>query len=99
MVGPKARPVDLRILALCISVQLKGNTRKFDKYLLLVEENYSESVTIVWRQRFEGGFHIRQKYSTKYAGVSPQKCGLNPPGGQIQNGRQQNNCLAFNDPK
>ena len=33
------------------------------------------------------------------SGGIPQKCGLNPPGGQIQNGRQQNNCLAFNDPK
>ena len=31
----------------------------------IVEENYSESVTIVRRQRFEGGFHIRKKYSKK----------------------------------
>ena len=44
-------------------------------------------------------FISEKKYSKKWAGVSPQKCGLTPPGGQIQNGRQQNNCLAFNDPK
>ena len=56
----------------------------------VVEDKYCESVTIVRRQRFEGGFHIR----TKLAGVSL----LTPPGGQIQDGRQQNNCLAFNDP-
>ena len=40
---------------------------------ILVEENYSESVTIVRRQRFEGGFHIRKKYSKKWAGVSLPK--------------------------
>ena len=34
-------------------------------HINIVEENYSESVTIVRRQRFEGGFHIRKKYSKK----------------------------------
>ena len=29
----------------------------------IVEENYSESVTIVRRQSLEGGFHNRKKYS------------------------------------
>ena len=33
--------------------------------VILVEENSGESVTIVRRQRFEGGFHIRNKYSKK----------------------------------
>ena len=33
--------------------------------LRIVEENCSEFVTIVRRQRFEGGFHIRKKYSKK----------------------------------
>ena len=67
-------------------------------YHLLVEENYSESVTIVRRQRFEGGFHIRKNTLKNERGYPSQKCGLTPPGGQIQNGRRQNNCLAFNDP-
>ena len=85
----------MQLIDLCI-ILLKY-THIFFAFLV-VEENYSESVTIVRRQRFEGGFHIRKKYSKKLAGVSPQECGLTPPGGQIQNGRQQNNCLAFNDP-
>ena len=36
-----------------------------NSFIILVEENYSESVTIVRRQRFEGGFHFRKKYSKK----------------------------------
>ena len=65
----------------------------------IVEENYNESVTIVRRQRFEGGFYIRKNTLRHERGYPSQKCGLTPPGGQIQNGRQQYNCLAFNDPK
>ena len=56
----------------------------------IAEENYGEFVTIVRRQRFKGGFGIIKKYSKKWAGVSPQKCGPTPPGGKIQNGHQQN---------
>ena len=44
------------------------------------------SVTIVRRQRFEGGFDIRKNER----GYPSQKCGLTPPGSQIQNGRQKN---------
>ena len=58
--------------------------------VLVSRGNSGESVTIERRQRFEGGFHIRKKYSKKWAGVSPQKCGLTPPGGQFQYGRQLN---------
>ena len=55
-----------------------------------IEDNSGESVTIVRRQRFEGAFHIRKKYSKNERGYPSQNCGLTPPGDQIQNGRQLN---------
>ena len=56
----------------------------------IVEDNSGESVTIVRRQRFEGGFHIRKNTLKNEREYPSQKCGLTPPGGQIQNGRQLN---------
>ena len=47
--------------------------RGLQNLYVIVEENNSESVTIVRRQRFEGGFHIRKKYSKKMSGVSLPK--------------------------
>ena len=58
------------IIGLCMFVSSRQNRIYYCFFyilscLMVVEENYSESVTIVRRQRFEGGFHIRKKYSKK----------------------------------
>ena len=58
-------PLDIHWIFVLDILRMYNPAEKKLLQSIIVEENYSESVTIVRRQRFEGGFHIRKKYSNK----------------------------------